>query len=103
MRFSTVVAGLVFGLGAAAIRAGPVQAGQVAAEVRTDSCDVCGAMSPLPRSLVMLIAIFSLAMNWVQLLRLVRQLLGTVMNLQNCRFDTKGLVGASTNATTNST
>ena len=37
MRFSTVVAGLVFGLGAAAIRVGPVQAGQVAAEVCTDS------------------------------------------------------------------
>ncbi|KAJ4399972.1 hypothetical protein N0V91_009045 [Didymella pomorum] len=34
MRFSTVVAGLVFGLGAAAIRVGPVQAGQVAAEVQ---------------------------------------------------------------------
>jgi hypothetical protein len=36
MRFSTVVAGLAFGLGAAAIRVGPVQAGQVAAEVRTN-------------------------------------------------------------------
>lgn len=35
MRFSTVVAGLLFGLEAAAIRVGPVQAGHVAAEVRT--------------------------------------------------------------------
>lgn len=34
MRFSTVIAGLLFGLEAAAIRVGPVQAGQLAAEVR---------------------------------------------------------------------
>ncbi|KAF3039784.1 hypothetical protein E8E12_009009 [Didymella heteroderae] len=34
MRFSTVLGGLVCGLGAAAIRVGPVQAGQVAAEVQ---------------------------------------------------------------------
>jgi hypothetical protein len=33
MRFSTVVAGLLFGLEAAAIRVGPVQPGKVAAEV----------------------------------------------------------------------
>lgn len=36
MRFSTVIAGLLFGLEAAAIRVGPVQAGQVAAEVRSN-------------------------------------------------------------------
>lgn len=34
MRLSSVVAGLLFGLEAAAIRVGPVQPGKVAAEVR---------------------------------------------------------------------
>ena len=34
MRFSTVIAGLLFSLETAAIRVGPIQAGQVAAEVR---------------------------------------------------------------------
>lgn len=38
MRFSTVIAGLLFGLEATAIRVGPVRAGQVAAEVCTHSC-----------------------------------------------------------------
>lgn len=37
MRFSTVIAGLLFGLEAAALRVGPVQADQLNAEVRLSS------------------------------------------------------------------
>ena len=37
MRFSTIITGVLFGLEAAAIRVGPIQAGQIAAEVRAIS------------------------------------------------------------------
>ena len=40
MRFSTVVAGLLFGLEAAAIRVGPIQPGKIAAEVRLNRLTV---------------------------------------------------------------
>jgi hypothetical protein len=57
MRFSTVVAGLLFGLETAAIRVGPIQSGKLDAEVRTCGSSRCVAQyGSFPRSLTMLIA-----------------------------------------------